>query len=62
MERSNLSPGLGVAGGFPGGADGSGREEGCLGIPPEVAAPTTRIRISGRKRKGTELFKAPSVL
>ncbi|TWW70762.1 hypothetical protein D4764_17G0002450 [Takifugu flavidus] len=49
-ERLHLSPGLGAAGGPPGGADGSGRGEGCLGIPPEAAAPATRIRISGRKR------------
>ncbi|TWW62612.1 hypothetical protein D4764_04G0012590 [Takifugu flavidus] len=51
--RDYISPGLGATGGLPGGADGSGWGEGCLGIPPEAAAPVTRIRISGRKRNGT---------
>lgn len=53
MERLNPMPGLGVAGGPPGGADGSDWEEGCLGIPLETAAPGTRIRLSGRKRNET---------
>ncbi|TWW62665.1 hypothetical protein D4764_04G0013120 [Takifugu flavidus] len=45
---------LGSDWGSPGGADGSGRGEGCLGIPPEAAAPATRIRISGRKQNGDQ--------
>ncbi|TWW68540.1 hypothetical protein D4764_19G0003380 [Takifugu flavidus] len=42
--------------GAPGGANGSGRGEGCLGIPPEAAAPATRIQISGRKQNKTKMF------
>ncbi|TWW80672.1 hypothetical protein D4764_01G0004870 [Takifugu flavidus] len=41
---------LGSGWGSPGRADGSGRGKGCLSIPPEAAAPATRIRISGKKQ------------
>ena len=32
----------------PGGARGSVRDEGSLGVPAQAAAPATRPRISGR--------------
>lgn len=59
VEGLGLSPCLEMPGGPPGIAGGSGWGEGHLELPPEAAAPTTRI--SDRRRNETYRYKKEQI-
>ncbi|MEQ2284189.1 hypothetical protein AMECASPLE_018994 [Ameca splendens] len=65
LEGLCLSAGLGTPWASPGGAGGGVWGEGRLGVSAESAAPATRSRISGRRRRpgGTseDLFLASTI-